>query len=262
MGSLGHTLYGCVDWNLPEVKLTCSSWGHTLYGCVDWNGLYKNQRDQYDGHTLYGCVDWNTCLGDTLYTQTGSHPVWVCGLKHWQLRFYLHHPESHPVWVCGLKHQWSEQANAGVSVTPCMGVWIETSRWLSHWAAWSSHPVWVCGLKPFCAEKTAAQTASHPVWVCGLKLADNGDGTAMISHTLYGCVDWNLSSCSKESLDGGHTLYGCVDWNLRRSAPTGCQVQSHPVWVCGLKLLQGIIYRHGVLSHPVWVCGLKQDKSS
>ena len=34
---------------------------------------------------------------------------------------------------------------------------------------------------------------------------------------------------------------------------------SHPVWVCGLKLMH---MHHVILilkSHPVWVCGLKQD---
>ena len=33
--------------------------------------------------------------------------------------------ESHPAWVCGLKHS-SKQVAAGIGVTPCVGVWIET----------------------------------------------------------------------------------------------------------------------------------------
>ena len=33
------------------------------------------------------------------------------------------------------------------SVTPCMGVWIETEHISEHHVAIMSHPVWVCGLK-------------------------------------------------------------------------------------------------------------------
>ena len=34
-------------------------------------------------------------------------------------------------------------------------------------------------------------------------------------------------------------------------------IKSHPVWVCGLKLLLSKIILLMVMSHPVWVCGLK-----
>ena len=37
----------------------CSDLGHTLYGCVDWNTRSDEEVVQYLGHTLYGCVDWN-----------------------------------------------------------------------------------------------------------------------------------------------------------------------------------------------------------
>ena len=36
--------------------------------------------------------------------------------------------------------------------------------------------------------------------------------------------------------------------------------RSHPVWVCGLKLIPSLLVRMNVLSHPVWVCGLKHVK--
>ena len=56
------------------------------------------------------------------------------------------------------------------SVTPCMGVWIETD------------PL-VCKM-------------------CALN-----------SHTLYGCVDWNILATLWLLPNHSHTLYGCVDWN-------------------------------------------------
>ena len=34
-------------------------------------------------------------------------------------------------------------------------------------------------------------------------------------------------------------------------------MQSHPSWVCGLKLVLVVILRLLAKSHPSWVCGLK-----
>ena len=53
------------------------------------------------------------------------------------------------------------------SVTPCVGVWIETSSVLQINVKVGSHPAWVCGLKLKCVD------ISDP-WFC---------------HTLRGCVD-------------------------------------------------------------------------
>ena len=35
---------------------------------------------------------------------------------------------SHPAWVCGLKHFLSSRFLVCPCVTPCVGVWIETSQ--------------------------------------------------------------------------------------------------------------------------------------
>ena len=34
-------------------------------------------------------------------------------------------------------------------------------------------------------------------------------------------------------------------------------MQSHPSWVCGLKLQKKVEGFSGISSHPSWVCGLK-----
>ena len=34
-------------------------------------------------------------------------------------------------------------------------------------------------------------------------------------------------------------------------------IESHPAWVCGLKLLTVGTYLYEPQSHPAWVCGLK-----
>ena len=53
------------------------------------------------------------------------------------------------------------------TVTPCMGVWIETRE-------------------PSLSRQSAG---SHPVWVCGLKQVTAKTAKTAGSHTLYGCVD-------------------------------------------------------------------------
>ena len=55
-----------------------------------------------------------------------SHPAWVCGLKLFVDMFYRSTTESHPAWVCGLKLPSIKQKHYD-TVTPCVGVWIETS---------------------------------------------------------------------------------------------------------------------------------------
>ena len=35
-------------------------------------------------------------------------------------------------------------------------------------------------------------------------------------------------------------------------------IESHPAWVCGLKLSNKRGIKFAVMSHPAWVCGLKQ----
>ena len=55
--------------------------------------------------------------------------------------------ESHPAWVCGLKHYKPNEIYDRYNVTPCVGVWIETSKIGESISIALSHPAWVCGLK-------------------------------------------------------------------------------------------------------------------
>ena len=141
------------------------------------------------GHTLRGCVDWNllrTCFG----FGAASHPAWVCGLKRIFRPWMVAQPWSHPAWVCGLKHTIKSKNRC---IRP-------------------SHPAWVCGLKH--RKKTKQKYwQSHPAWVCGLKQLLRTNLHRLISHTLRGCVDWNLVIAALPVLLDGHTLRGCVDWN-------------------------------------------------
>ena len=164
----GHTLYGCVDWNYLLWSMMMLYLGHTLYGCVDWNPPAPPIIEHLKCHTLYGCVDWNTA-GDSYHFAHIGHTLYGC-----------------VDWNSSISN-----SKASCTVTPCMGVWIETDRIAYSCCGHSSHPVWVCGLKPApCLPDKAASC-----------------------HTLYGCVDWNPRHTAGIWKYISHTLYGCVDWN-------------------------------------------------
>ena len=102
------------------------------------------------------------------------------------------------------------------TVTPCVGVWIETWWPYPDGRPGKSHPAWVCGLKLICFLLPDWTAGSHPAWVCGLKPVEVETLTISESHTLRGCVDWNIS----------------------RPLSSGSSKPSHPAWVCGLKHMQ------------------------
>ena len=146
-----HTLRGCVDWNLIPLTEPCDKPSHTLRGCVDWNDLCKHSKTPDDGHTLRGCVDWN---------------------RKWLLNINLKFA-SHPSWVCGLKLPSSFILVAIASVTPFVGVWIETLTNLLMVASSWGHTLRGCvDWNRIRVKILDNSSRSHPSWVCGLKLFD------------------------------------------------------------------------------------------
>ena len=141
-----------------------------------------------------------------------SHPAWVCGLKlstlmntiialshtlrgcvDWNVSHTIHNSRlsSHTLRGCVDWNKKSNRCSRLGSVTPCVGVWIETK-------------------KLFTAK---VGEMSHPAWVCGLKLMNTIITLTAICHTLRGCVDWNWASVDWSRAADSHTLRGCVDWN-------------------------------------------------
>ena len=144
----------------------------------------------------------------------GSHPAWVCGLKHYY-KNRLHDKQSHTLRGCVDWNLATTPLTTYISVTPCVGVWIETCVFpgvlLSGW----SHPAWVCGLKHR-YQMGIQVLQSHTLrgcvdWNHFLLL----NCLACKGHTLRGCVDWNNQSFNAYQLVNRHTLRGCVDWNLQ-----------------------------------------------
>ena len=76
-------------------------------------------------------------------------------------------------------------------VTPFVGVWIETRRWILQTLVTCVTPfvgVWIETVSGNVPSTTMSK--SHPSWVCGLKLGYLLRVLMpLASHTLRGCVD-------------------------------------------------------------------------
>ena len=108
---------------------------HTLYSgmtqvtpCVGvWIETFRiaSNRSLSSSHPAWVC-GLKPVIRLSAFTHPKSHPAWVCGLKQAIAKSRYFALESHPAWVCGLKLQEAKNNNFRL-VTPCVGVWIETS---------------------------------------------------------------------------------------------------------------------------------------
>ena len=163
-----HTLYGCVDWNsLMPLRLIWLIWSHPVWVC----GLKHNNKVYVChllSHTLYGCVDWNFICSRRM-AASSCHTLYGC--VDWNF-VGLIISISFPVTPC--MGVWIETSRLVVispasSVTPCMGVWIETVQWFSGSNCLPVTPCMGVWIETSIPPRYSAVYASHPVWVCGLK---------------------------------------------------------------------------------------------
>ena len=186
--------------------------GHTLRGCVDWN--WK--------HTVrFSTILVTPCVGVWIETISfapldnfvGSHPAWVCGLKHVCLAYFGCQIGSHPAWVCGLKP--SSGTTGGWSL-------CHTLRGCVDWNSDSN------------IDTLAVD--SHTLRGC-VDWNSWCDTVSVIwrSHTLRGCVDWNPWKEKISCCCSSHPAWVCGLKLTGRWYPIW-RTESHPAWVCGLKL--------------------------
>ena len=102
-----------------------------------------------------------------------------------------------------------------MSVTPYVGVWIETLYCQKTDFPPMSHPTWVCGLKHIYKNDLPDDVTSHPTWVCGLK-----------PYYIFGYMSNRLS----------HPTWVCGLKQKQLQQEAKAYAKSHPTWVCGLKL--------------------------
>ena len=162
------------------------------------------------------------------------------------------------MWVRGLKLQAITYYMLVMNVAPHVGAWIETAlpyldkiltashpMWvrglkLCLYRSWHphprSHPMWVRGLKPRYRANTHDDCGSHPMWVRGLKLSR--------------LMQWQLPSVAPHVGAWIETITGFEDavklikvaphvgaWiETLTPSPPRLPLESHPMWVRGLKL--------------------------
>ena len=121
--------------------------------------------------------------------------MWECGLKLYaSVNIWIQLRHS----LCG-SVDWNEKGGKveNIStVTPYVGVWIETKPARYHLRTWRSLLMWECGLKPSPGRLSWRNFMSLLMWECGLKP-----------------VYWKLLLLNRQS----HSLCGSVDWNPNRT---------------------------------------------
>ena len=165
-------------------------------------------------------------------------------------------------------------------VTPCVGVWIETSLYVNR-SIDSSHTLRGCVDWNFFEQIGHIPTSVTPCVGVWIETPVPDFPNFCLCHTLRGCVDWNRNVIEFTDINYSHTLRGCVDWNTiitgitffnSRHTLRGCvdwnihtKTESKPatpvtpcvgVWIETDGLSVFITYNE---SHPAWVCGLKPD---
>ena len=205
MGVWIETRHKCTFRRHTWVTPCMGVWIETNYG-------YNSYKD-VESHTLYGCVDWNILLALNRDT-----------------------PRGHTLYGCVDWNPSASEVFSSRNVTPCMGVWIETTNTNGLLLAAVSHTLYGCVDWNHRAPCALICLRCHTLYGCvDWNFIWLRRMAAASCHTLYGCVDWNARFLVTEAEELSHTLYGCVDWNALCVILCALLRQSHPVWVCGLK---------------------------
>ena len=123
------------------------------------------------------------------------------------------------------------------SVTPCVGVWIETCHQEGDDTFPESHPAWVCGLK--------LRWALLLLWI-----------------RVTPCVGVWIETFITNKYTGARIVTPCVGvWIETRALPQAfTQMTVTPCVGVWIETQYGSVAALPALSHPAWVCGLKRGK--
>ena len=187
-----------------------------------------------------------------------SHPSWVCGLKHVNYNVLGQVSSVTPfvgVWIetC-LSRTWPKN----VEVTPFVGVWIETAKLVRNQLWGEVTPfvgVWIETISKMHGWSVAYVTPFVGVWIETANFCPCCYWPRC--HTLRGCVDWNRYTETRVFRIRSHTLRGCVDWNIGGDDKT-LSINRHTLRGCvdWNNKMSGLLISWWK-SHPSWVCGLK-----
>ena len=145
-----------------------------------------------------------------------SHPVWVCGLKHFKQNCLFLQHLSHPVWVCGLKPMMT-----GVTTPKLCHTLYGCVDWnnlhVGEEVTVSCHTLYGCvdwNKINLVTLDLVPVTPCMGVWIetwYGLNLNFISQVTPCMGVWIETKLDKQISISKL-----GHTLYGCVDWNWGR----------------------------------------------
>ena len=129
----------------------------------------------------------------------GSHPAWVCGLKH-SVVLYNQRPLRHTLrgcvdWNLDAYGQWCRRTCH--TLRGCVDWNFAFANGIYH--EQESHPAWVCGLKHYRDYRLVDVRFVTPcvgVWIETQQVCPYKAG--YWCHTLRGCVDWNPLSMSRQ----------------------------------------------------------------
>ena len=203
-----------MDWNILHPHRYKRYRRHTLYGCVDWNICIKPEGKVAESHTLYGCVDWNYRVQCYLRMVSG-HTLYGC--VDWNLLEVLPISRlnaSHPVWVCGLKplpfiHSFSPASH---TLYGCVD-WNRYDEADEHKGRVTPcMGVWIETVFWNYKDKAEIVTPCMGVWIETVT-----EFISVISKRVTPCMGVWIETTQRKT------------WRLKN--------ESHPVWVCGLKLI-------------------------
>ena len=134
--------------------------------------------------------------------------------------------------MCGLKHLVFRGWLRRSVVTPCVGVWIETSHSIHILPFFLVTPCVGVWIETKYIRIRSYGSQGHTLRGCVDWNNFNPYTKITITcHTLRGCVDWNKVTNVQQCCIAGHTLRGCVDWNLVQYNVCAC-VYSHTLRGC------------------------------
>ena len=210
-----HTLRGCVDWNPIRITIKILINVTPFVGVWIETRMLSLARPDPESHTLRGCVDWNFI---------SSH----FDIKPWVTPFV-------GVWIETSRNQLIYVTYV---VTPFVGVWIETTWKWQESCGMQRHTLRGCVDWNIFIRRYKSNfyfvTPFVGVWI----------ETPLPVRQL---ADWNVtpfvgvwiettSKMCHLKYTPSHTLRGCVDWNFLYIQLSTWRLESHPSWVCGLKL--------------------------
>ena len=187
-----------------------------------------------------------------------SHPAWVCGLK----------PITRVLWKYSMSHtlrgcvDWNIRTMTAMYpyvVTPCVGVWIETTRSANFSFKSPCHTLRGCVDWNSYGEDLVTYEMVTPcvgVWIETTRSANFSFKSPC--HTLRGCVDWNSYG---EDLVTYEMVTPCVGVWIETIFINLVDVMDWVTPCVGvwIETLADTLKYTVTSSHPAWVCGLKHS---